>query len=96
MFRIFVIWLGVLAPGLLTAFSKQTAPKPQNGGALEHFYVVSMAVSDAAPFWFDYVTDVRQEGDNVTVRQICMALVDSRCPHSVTVNSHESPENFRM
>jgi TonB family protein len=56
---------------------------------LRGFYIATQAVSDAAPFWFDYIIDVRPEGSGVRVREIRIAPLNSYCTNTVTVKAVE-------
>jgi TonB family protein len=49
------------------------------------FYVVRLATSDASPFWFDYILDVKPQGRDLLVRYIRMAPVNGLCPGIVKV-----------
>jgi hypothetical protein len=55
----------------------------------QRFYVVSQRVSDAAPFWFDYILDVKQDGKDVLVRSIRIAPENEYCPGFVQVRATE-------
>jgi TonB family protein len=51
------------------------------------FYVVSMVRSDASPFWYHYVLDVRPDGSDSIVRYIRIAPMDPACTGAVTVKA---------
>jgi len=53
---------------------------------LNGFYVVTHVVSDASPFWYEYVLDVKPQGADVLVRKIRIAPLNSSCP-GVTVKA---------
>lgn len=75
----------LLLAGIIVSAGQAT---PTQGAiAPQHFYTVTMAVSDAGPFWFDYITDVQQQGDGVLVRDIRIAPVIAQCPRTVTVKA---------
>jgi TonB family protein len=56
---------------------------------LQRFYVVVQRVSDAAPFWFDYILYVRPDGKDVIVRVIRLAPENSYCSGYVEVKAVE-------
>ena len=49
------------------------------------FYIVSMVTSDASPFWYHYVLDVKPDGHDSIVRYIRIAPMDSMCAEATTV-----------
>jgi len=53
---------------------------------LKSFYVVTHVVSDASPFHYEYVLDVKPQGRNVLVREIRIAPPQSACP-GITVKA---------
>jgi TonB family protein len=53
------------------------------------FYIAREMVSDASPFWFRYVLDVRPEGSGSRVRYIRIAPLDPICTHVVAVQAME-------
>jgi TonB family protein len=57
--------------------------------ALQSFYVVSHVVSDAAPFWYDYVLEVRPANAGTLIREIRVAPLNSYCSKPVTVKAAE-------
>jgi len=61
----------------------------QNKAGLQRFYVVGMRVSDASPFWFDYIFDVRPDGDDVLIRAIRIAPENEYCGGFVEVKALE-------
>jgi TonB family protein len=71
-----------LTPAIISQKSKPTAD-------LKEFYVLRLAVSDASPFWFDYILDVSPTENGVKVREIRIAPVDNECPSGVTVKAVE-------
>jgi TonB family protein len=58
----------------------------QNENELKSFYVVTHVVSDASPFNYEYVLDVKAQGTDVLVREIRIAPFSSGCP-GVTVKA---------
>lgn len=54
------------------------------------FYIAVQAVSDASPFWFDYVIDVTEEQEQAHLRLIRVAPLDDICPENVTVKTKEA------
>lgn len=54
---------------------------------LTGFYVLSMVTSDASPFWYHYVLDVREEGRDSIVRYIRIAPMDGMCAQVTTVKA---------
>jgi len=77
----FILCLGLPKVPFLHSSDGLKPTKPD----LEHFYVVSMRVSDASPFWFDYVFDVRTDGDGVVIRAIRIAPENETCAKFVEV-----------
>jgi hypothetical protein len=53
---------------------------------LKGFYVVTHVVSDASPFKYEYVLDVKPQGKDVLVREIRIAPLQSSCP-GITVKA---------
>ena len=53
---------------------------------LKGFYVVTHVVSDASPFRYEYVLDVKPQGKDVLVRKIRIAPMNSSCP-GITVKA---------
>src|SRR5690242_10843192 len=54
-----------------------------------HFFVVTEAVSDASPFWFGYILDVKITGTETVVRSIRIAANTDYCPQAMTVKAVE-------
>jgi len=54
---------------------------------LRSLYIVTHVVSDAAPFWFEYVLDVKPRSRDVLVRKIRIAPLNFACPNRVTVKA---------
>jgi TonB family protein len=54
---------------------------------LKSLYIVTHVVSDASPFWYEYILDVKPQGKDVLVREIRIAPLDSGCPSHVTVKA---------
>jgi len=61
--------------------------RTQNEKELEGFYIVTHVVSDASPFHYEYVLDVKPQGKDVLVRQIRIAPMSSGCPSGLTVKA---------
>lgn len=57
------------------------------GNDLKSFYVATHVVSDAPPFSFEYILDVRLEESGVFVRRIRIAPGTYGCPRSVSVRA---------
>jgi TonB family protein len=55
---------------------------------LKSFYIVTHVVSDAAPFRYEYVLDVKPQGKDVLVREIRLGAPRSMCP-GITVKAAE-------
>lgn len=72
--------------GLVLGVEAQTHEEKE----LKSFYVVTHVVSDASPFWYEYVLDVRPQGKNVLVREIRIAPLNSACP-GITVKAADHP-----
>src|SRR6266849_9085888 len=68
--------------GLVLRVEAQT----NEGKELRGFYVVTHVVSDASPFKYEYVLDVKPQGKNVLVREIRIAPLNSACP-GITVKA---------
>jgi hypothetical protein len=66
-------------------------PKEQlhayDGSLPAEFYIVSLVTSDASPFWYHYILDVRPDGRDSVVRYIRVAPMDSMCANSITVKA---------
>jgi TonB family protein len=56
----------------------------------ESLYVGIYAVSDASPFWFDYVLDVRFGPKSTHVTLLRIAPLDEVCPTRITVKAKEA------
>jgi len=54
---------------------------------LKSFYIVTHVVSDASPFYYEYVLDVKPQGKDVLVRQIRLGPTSTGCPSGVTVKA---------
>ena len=54
---------------------------------LKSFYVITHVVSDASPFRYEYVLDVKPQGEDVLVREIRIAPTNSGCPSGLTVKA---------
>jgi hypothetical protein len=54
---------------------------------LTAFYIVSIVTSDASPFWYHYVLDVRADGRDTIVRYMRIAALDSMCAEAITVKA---------
>jgi TonB family protein len=54
---------------------------------LKSFYVVTHVVSDASPFRYEYVLDVKPQGKEVLVREIRIAPSEFGCPSGLTVKA---------
>jgi TonB family protein len=72
-----------IGEGLASRVEAQT----QNEDELKNFYVVTHVVSDASPFKYEYVLDVKPQGKDVLVREIRIAPLSSGCPSGVTVKA---------
>src|SRR6266851_3154502 len=68
--------------GLVLRVEAQT----NEGKELRGFYVVTHVVSDASPFKYEYVLDVKPQGKDVLVREIRIAPLNSSCP-AITVKA---------
>jgi TonB family protein len=56
---------------------------------LQHFYIVSHVVSDAGPFWYEYILDVNPTDEGALVRKIRIAPLNSYCTTPITVKAAE-------
>jgi TonB family protein len=67
---------------------------------LKSFYIVTHVFSDAAPFFYEYVLDVKSQGKDVLVRQIRLGPTSTGCPSGLTVKAadrlikNETPKSF--
>jgi hypothetical protein len=77
--------------GCLVLFALCEAPVlyAQKNSTLDSFFVAAHVVSDAAPFWFEYILDVQPEGSGSRVRNVRMAPASSFCSNVVTVRGIE-------
>lgn len=55
---------------------------------LKSFYIVTHVVSDAAPFRYEYVLDVKRQGKDMLIREIRLGAPRSMCP-GITVKAAE-------
>ena len=78
--RQFAVFILCLCGGLVLLAGTETHEERNLSG----FYVVTHVVSDASPFWYEYVLDVKPQGTDVLVREIRIAPLNSSCP-GVTV-----------
>lgn len=74
-----LIVLGLTAPSV----SQQGEP----AASLERFYIVKLATSDVAPFWSDYILDIRANGPDVLAREFQIAPLSRFCSDDVTVKA---------
>src|SRR6266516_1744984 len=56
----------------------------------ESFFVGIRAVSDASPFWFDYVLDVMPGTDTAHVTLLRIAPLDNVCSDRITIKAKEA------
>lgn len=67
---------------------------------LKSFYIVTHVFSDASPFYYEYVLDVKPQGKDVLVRQIRLGPTSTGCPSGLTVKAadrlirNETPKGF--
>jgi TonB family protein len=59
----------------------------QDERELESLYIVTHVVSDASPFWFEYVLHIKPQGKDVLVREIRIAPLSSACTNRATVKA---------
>jgi len=71
----FMLLLSLVEPPCLVSRSGVQ----RNKAGPQRFYVVSERVSDASPFWFDYIFDVRPDGKDVLIRAIRIAPENAYC-----------------
>jgi hypothetical protein len=69
--------------------SEASATPSPGGSSPQSFYVTVQAVSDASPFWFDYVVDVSIHDDVARVTLIRVAPVEG-CQNRITVSAKEA------
>jgi hypothetical protein len=76
--RYFAAWSATffMCGGLVLQIEAQTHQEKE----LKGFYVVTHVVSDASPFKYEYVLDVKAQGKDVLVREIRIAPLNSSCP----------------
>ena len=67
---------------------------------LKSIYIVTHVFSDASPFFYEYVLDVKSQGKDVLVRQIRLGPTSTGCPSGLTVKAvdrlikNETPKSF--
>jgi TonB family protein len=74
------VLLTLLSSGIGDVLCAQKAELPAS------FYIVSMVTSDASPFWFHYILDVRANGRDSIVHYIRVAPWEP-CPNAITVKA---------
>src|SRR3954469_22409097 len=74
-------------PLAFAAHENKVVDEPHN------FFVVTEAVSDASPFWFGYILDVKITGTETVVRSIRIAASTDYCPEAITVKAVEKRMN---
>lgn len=74
----------VASVALLSAQS--SAPTPSSTG-LQHFYIFTQDISDASPFWFDYILDVKPSANGTIVQFIRIAPINAFCTRHITVKA---------
>ncbi len=82
--RYFAAWSATffMCGGLVLQIEAQTHQEKE----LKGFYVATHVVSDASPFKYEYVLDVKAQGKDVLVREIRIAPLNSSCP-GITVKA---------
>ena len=80
--RHFAVLILCLCGGLVLLAGTETHEERNFSG----FYVVTHVVSDASPFRYEHVLDVKPQGTDVLVREIRIAPLNSSCP-GVTVKA---------
>jgi TonB family protein len=65
------------------------SPPAQSTNVLQRFYIVSHVVSDASPFWYNYVLDVKPTEKGALVQEIRIAPLNSYCTSPITVKAVE-------
>lgn len=73
---------------LLKGERPQVEDQTRENTELSSFYIVTHVVSDAAPFRYEYVLDVKPQGKDVLVREIRLGAPRSMCP-GITVKATE-------
>lgn len=58
-----------------------------NEKELKSFYIVTHVFSDASPFFYEYVLDVKSQGKDVLVRQVRIGPTGTGCPSGLTVKA---------
>src|ERR1035438_3973380 len=95
-------WLPILAATLCTlgAAAQGQSERSKQGHDLpnhasrrnsspQSFYIAIHAISDASPFWFDYVMDVSTVNDTARIALIRVAPVNL-CSDRITVSATET------
>ena len=72
---------------MCSAAPSRIEAQTQDDKELKSFYVVTHVVSDASPFRYEYVLDVKPQGEDVLVREIRIAPTNSGCPSGLTVKA---------
>jgi hypothetical protein len=74
---------------IATIFLCEPNVSAQQDASPNSFYVAAHSVSDAAPFWFEYLLNVEPEGSGSRVRHLRLAPASASCPHDVTIRGIE-------
>ena len=81
------VWVSCAIVTLLCVAVTPSTAASLKSEDLRSLYIVSQRVSDAAPFWFDYILEATQEQDGVLVRYIRIAPLNSACPDLTTIKA---------
>ena len=79
----FCIATCLMLGGLVPRIGAQTRDEEE----LKSFYIVTHGFSDASPFYYEYVLDVKPQGKDVLVRQIRLGPTSTGCPSGLTVKA---------
>lgn len=88
LYRYFLSVLTLPLASSALIFAASSLPTAQSD-TLQSFYIVSHVVSDAAPFWYDYVLDISPKDKDVRVRFLRVAPLNFACERSITVKAVE-------
>src|ERR1700730_5869144 len=88
MHRYLISLFGTLCASVALICAAASRPG-QSTNALQSFYVVSHVVSDASPFWYNYILDVKPTEKGALVQEIRIAPLNSYCTGPITVKAVE-------
>lgn len=69
------------------AFVPRIGAQTHDEKELKSFYIATHVFSDASPFYYEYVLDVKPQGKDVLVRQIRLGPTSTGCPSGLIVKA---------